>query len=180
MPNPLIGTRRLNTGKPADDRPHATPPRPEAYVGDNNPYRGTNEHGVEPARPYDDPYTGDDAWEDTTSGVFEPEKAPLNPVPVEIVTRYARELRRFHVQRPRINAGTVSSLAGRNDARSSLTINNISASVIYIGNTESVADFTGFPVAAGGVLNLNTEDAVYAYCASDASVAVIEEFSVKE
>lgn len=176
MPNPFMRLGTPSMSKAADERPHAVPPVPEEYVGDNNPYRGIENHGVEPTgKPL-----ADIEYDEEVPGFYEAVKEEPDPIPVRIVNVSGRELHRFNTWQDRIQAGTVRAVAGRNTARNSIVILNTGTDTIYIGSSESVASYTGFPVNAGGTLSLNTEDAIYAYAAAEQSVAVIEEFSVKE
>lgn len=178
MPNPLIGSARLNTGKRADDRPHATPPVLEAYEGDNNAYRGTQDHGV-PSKSLAIAID-DDEWEDTVSGEMEIEKEPVAPVPVRIVSEYTREFRKFQTGRGTVGT-TGTRIVGRRNGRTACLIVNNGANTIYIGDTESVQPSTGFPIGAGGSITVNAEAAVYAIAETDANaIAIWDEFSVKE
>ena len=176
MPNPFMRIGTPSVSKKADDRPHAVEPIPEEYVGENNPYRGIQDHGVEPTGK---PIGGPD-YEDDIPAFYEEVKPDADPVPVRIVSAGGRELRRFNTWQEAVAAGTVRMIAGRNNARNSIVILNTGTDTIYVGSSESVASYTGFPVGAGGTLSLNTEDAVYAYAAAQQTVACIEEFSVKE
>lgn len=184
MPNPLIGSRPLNTGKRADDRPHAQRPREESWVGDNNPYRGTNDHGVPSSHPEEMELPD---WEDTTSGVYEPEKEPVAPIPVTVVRTFARELRRFNTRQAVIPAaGVVVNLVGRNTARSRVTIKStaVAPATVWIGNDESIAaGLNAFPLSVAEKI-IDTEDPVYACqdlaSATPLTVYILEEFVVQE
>lgn len=182
MPNPLIGSRPLNVGKRADDRPHATPPVMEAYEGDNNAYRGIEDHGVPSSRSLavaiDDDYN-----EDSVSGIYVPEKPDPDPIAVRIVDLAKRELRRFNSYTEIIPAGgQARMIAGRNPARTKITF--MATANWFIGNTESLSSFNSFLVAANGTRDMTTEDAVFACQAPDAVapllIYVLEEFTVRE
>ena len=63
-----------------DDRPKRVAPIPEEYAGWNNPYRGTNHHGVDIENPYQEPLI------QTTDDVDEYEHTvPAAPIPVTLV-----------------------------------------------------------------------------------------------
>ena len=63
-----------------DDKPKRVAPIPEEYAGWNNPYRGTNHHGVDIESPYREPLI------QTTDDVEEYEHtAPAAPIPVTLV-----------------------------------------------------------------------------------------------
>lgn len=177
MPNPLIGSARLNTGKRADDRPHAVPPVPEEYEGTNFPYRGTNEHGVEP---HSMPHEFLPEWDDTVSGEYEPEIAPVDPVPVRVVERYTRELKTWQPIRTIIPALETRMILGQDNTRTSAVITNLGTETIYIGDTVGVRDYTGFPVNAGGTFSFGAETAVYAYATVDTGIAIAVESTVRE
>lgn len=182
MPNPLLGAVRLNTGKPADDRPHAIPPVPEHYAGENFPYRGTETHGV-PVHASGEPLA--DLYEDNASGTYEPAPEPEAVVPVRIVDVSGRELRRFRTGQEILDSTTASivrMLVGRNPARTSVSIKNTGAQTMYIGETESVAAYTGYPIPAGVEKVFSHEDAIYAVAVSGqaTTVAMLEEFTVRE
>lgn len=182
MPNPLIGSIRLNTTKKVDaNRPHAVDPRPEAYTGENIPYRGTETHGV----PITVGPDGFDGYEDMHSGEYEPQEPEPDPVAVRIVTQGGRELRRFRTGTEILDstaAPIVRMIAGRNPARTQITIKNTGAGIVYIGESESVASYTGFAIAAGALQALNAEDAIYAVAAAGTTgtLSLLEEFTVRE
>ncbi len=162
MPNPFIGSTRLNTGKPADDRPHAVEPRPEAVVGTNFPYRGMNDHGVPVEHVDPVSFAG---YEDTQAGVYEPAEEIPDPIPVRVVREFTRELRRsrtaqFVVDGTGTSSALVQMIAGRNPARTSISVKNFGAQTVWIGESESVATFTGYPIAAGVEKVFNHEVAI--------------------
>ncbi len=184
MPNPLLGPnlgRRLVTSKPVDDRPHAVEPLPEAYVGDNNPYRGVVDHGV-PVSGSPDGFHG---YADTISGVYEPERDEPDPIPVRVVNVAGRELRRFRTGQEILDSTTglvARMLAGRNLARVDISIKNTGAQTMWIGENESVALYTGYPLAAGAEKVFTHQDAIFAVAASGqtTTVAILEQFTVRD
>lgn len=183
MPNPLIGTVRLNTSKRGmTDRPqHAETPVIESYVGENNAYRGINDHGVaQQSAP--EPAPG---YEGMTSGVYEEEEPEKEPIAVRIVSQSARELRRFRTGTEFVDSTTAlvaRMVIGRNSARVLVKVKNTSANLVYFGETESVTTYTGYPLAAGAEQTFNCEDPVWFVAAAGLSVtlAIYEEFTVTE
>lgn len=182
MPNPLFGAARLNTTKDATtDRPQAVPPRLESYEGENNAYRGIQDHGVESiSRP-----DGFDGYEDMHSGEFEPAKPDPDPVAVRIVDLSGKELRRFQTRQVPFLNGEVKQIVGRNPSRTKVQLMMWSSGTIFIGNSDGVRSYTGYPLSEGPV-TLNTEDEVWACGNPDdpptnqLAIVVLEEFTVKE
>lgn len=182
MPNPLIGSARLNTGKRADDRPHAIPPTPEHYAGENFQYRGTETHGVpvdESAEPLHDLY------ENNASGRYEPAPEPVEPIPVFVVSQSGRELRRWRTGQEILDSTSAlvtRMLVGRNPARNSVTVKNTGAQTMYVGETESVAAYTGYPIPSGVEKTFYHEDPIFAVAVAGqaTTVAIYEEFTVRE
>lgn len=178
--NPLLNTR-LNTGKSPQTRPEAIPPVPEEYVGDNNPYRGIESHGV--ARTVEP--TPIEGYGATQPGItyVKPEKDE-DPVPVRIVQAHGREIRDW-----RPHTGSVGSqglmILGRNEARSSVLVQNQdAANSIYISATpiDSVnCDILGFELKAGQSVTINSENEVYAVAkvAGPTKWQAIEHYSVE-
>lgn len=182
MPNPFLSATQLNrTKRNMTDRPTPETPRPESYVGENNPYRGTNDHGVESAS-HPEFFTG---YEEMHSGEYRDEPHHVEAIPVIIVHSGARELRQFRVGIEFVDStnGLVARLiAGRNDARTELRITNNGAGLVYYGETESVTPYTGYPVPAGKEVIFRGEVAVWfvAAAGTSAPLAIHEEYTVVE
>lgn len=183
MPNPFIRLGGQVQSKPVDDRPEATPPVPEHYVGTNNPYRGIEDHGV---KPNNDPSpTG--AWADNHEGFTYVKEDPAQaPIDVHVVNLYARELRKCRVHVMSVNGSRTQQFVGRNEARQSITFrNNDAALSVFIGITISMnTALNGFELKPGQDLTLFTEDELFVLgTAVDPlvqRVQAIEQYSVKE
>lgn len=183
MPNPFIRLGSQVQSKPAEDRPTPIPPVLEKYAGENNPYRGIESHGVaandEPSPP--------GAWADNHEGFTYVEEPPMqDPIPVEIVTKYAREFRRFRIHRMSVDNTHGVQFVGRNDARTSILIQNRdAANSVFIQERPTDPNngpAYGFELAKGEELTLFSEAPVYIVGNNAAMVTVqaIEYYSVKE
>lgn len=178
--NPLISTR-MNTGKQPQDRPQAIPPVPEEYVGDNNPYRGTESHGV--ARTVEP--TPIEGYGATQPGVtyVKPEKDE-EPVPVRIVQSFGREIKDWRAHTGSVGTQGITIL-GRNEARSSVLVQNQdAANSLYIAANpiDSVnCDILGFELKPGQSVTINSENEVYAVAkvAGPSKWQAIEHYSVE-
>lgn len=78
-------------------------------------------------------------------------------------------------------ASTATLVANSRPLRHAITINNTSASTVFVGDTSAVTATTGGPVASGQALTLDTTDQIYAITATGtAAVGVIETFGGTE
>lgn len=143
MPNPLLSFMRNVSKKPPRHPGIAgvkerdiiyTEPLEEAYEGDNNAWRGTEQHGVKSpqhATAYD---TGDTQRDAENAGVVDyaeiPE--PVQAIPVEIVNQFARELRDHREYQFPVGANA-QQIVGANDKRSRVTIRNIAQTTTPAG-----------------------------------------------
>lgn len=163
-------------------------PIPERSYAPVFPYRGTEQHGV-PVE--DQPWIPQDAdaqsWEGEVA--YDPEVEPIQPVPVIIVERSEREIRSWRsvVQGVRLNLSTL--IVGQNDRMSRVRIRNLVSvddtdMVIWIGHNANVGPLAGWPVYPQEIVELSTEEEVYAVLdpnassATNADVAIIIEHSV--
>lgn len=176
--NPFVKTGSANLGK-VPVRPEAIEPVPEAYVGTNHPYRGTETHGVEDTV---DPLPG---LEYGTGRLIEYDDPPTEPapIPVKIVTEGGREIKRF---RPVISyaGGTTSiqprMILGADDARSQATIKNINTAIVWIGHEPEYATaLSGYPLRQYETYVTQTQEQVYASIeqAADAQVHILIEYA---
>lgn len=136
-------------------------PLPEAYVGDNNPYRGIEQHGVEAdTRPQGVPGYGD------TVAVQFMEPAPLqDPVPVIVVNESPKELHSWDTT-PFTVTERMMQVMGRDERRTSLVITNEGPNTVYLAPRPTSGTYMGFPLAMDATLSLDTEDEVWGVCAA--------------
>jgi hypothetical protein len=181
-----------NQGPPAPER---IQPEPEKVAGPVFPYRGQEQHGVESeSHPWPEPKT---EARDNQPGYQA--MAPIkeqDPIPVTIVTEYGRELRKWrtishHVSGP---AGNVVQLVGRLPGRTRIRIQNTKAfnetaphPTVRVSHDPSILTNPqwGFQILPGAILELVTEDPVYAtvetwFDASwDIPVMITEEYRIE-
>ncbi len=152
----------------------------EEYAGENFPYRGIETHGVKPTvDPTDVP-----EW--LTEGrvvpiAYVPANVEIDPVPVHIVNLGSDEERKW---RTAVSyAGTVpSQVIGRNTARTSLKIQNLSTNpgTIYVSPDSSVSAFTGYPLVPGAYIELKSHEEVWAVSTVDNTIlSVLWEYTVE-
>lgn len=172
MPNPF--TRVKVTSQEPPERPHAIDPVPEHVKGDNNPYRGLESHGV----PADNEPTPPGMWADNHEG-FNYVEPPLevDPIPVEIVTRYGREFRRHRMHRMSIDNTHGVQFIGRNESRTSIVLQNRdAANSIFISHAPIDAQnfaIAGWELAKGESVTINSQAAIFAV-GSNAAVATLQ------
>lgn len=165
MPSPF--TRLPKAQSKVDvDRPVAVTPVPERVRGHVFPYRGMETHGVPPENDSQDPEGY--GWMEEQRGVpydYEPAPDPPDPIPVYMVNRNGREMRRFRVTRVTAGANTdvARAMLGRDPMRRSMIIKNTSADPVYIGHDQmSASPMHGFPLAQNETLTLSGEEPFYA------------------
>lgn len=160
MPNPFVRTGGANTSKTDVDRPVALTPVPERVAGDVFAYRGMEPHGVEPTATYEPPQ--DYSSEVDEHQDYESEIEPETPVPVYVVQRGGRELRRFRATRAFASENTKqpSMVVGGDSLRRKVTIVNMHATdAIWVGHDQnSASPMHGFPVAAGQSWETDSND----------------------
>lgn len=177
MRNPLLLVPR-NQSRETDTNKGAIEPVPESYEGTNNPYRGIEAHGVDPTETPRDPV----GWAEGVPVVYEDEQQPTEVVPVEIVsgTRELKRVRFFHAYATTPDAKQV---VGLDESRSKVSIKNLGASTVYIGNEAVTAGLMhGWPLAQNESKEFTDQDELYAWSshATDAMpLAVIVEYAVK-
>lgn len=192
MPNPLMRAGRTNTshGNTAvypdsiTEHPEPATPIAETYAGDNNPYRGTEQHGVEDNNePHPTPgYTTRNVPVRT-----DPPPPNYDPIPVRIVEEGGREIRSMRtVVMFAPNSGNAALILGRDENRTFARFKNPDeAQVIYINHNPHTVDsaaMNGFPVGPGEHYETQTQEEVYASApgGSEANyvVPMIIEFSI--
>ncbi len=152
------------------DAPHVS-----KQIAFNNPYRGSEMHGVQPTG---DQYTKSaDEW-DFYSPAEEPAPHLPDPIAVKIVDESPRELRGFRAYQTTVNAQP-STIATKQPRRKKLAIQNMSATVtVFIGQGVNVNAFEGWPILPGAIYSFEqVERAVWGVSAdgSQVQIAVIQE-----
>lgn len=183
MPNPLTRVGTPVQSKNVPDRPEPVAPIPESVKGDNNPYRGLEDHGV-PSNNHPSP---PGAWADNHEG-FTYVKAPLeqDPIPVRIVNEHGNEYREFRIHRMSIDNTHGVMFVGRNDARTSIEIQNrdaVNSVFIQARPTDPVnGPIYGFELAKGESHTFITQAPIHIVGNNAAMVTVqaIEYFTVQE
>lgn len=185
MPSPFLGGRVV-TSKTDVDRPVAIEPVEEHYAGDNNPYRGIENHGV----------ASDNQWRETDEDmpdhdgrlvtVYETDEDTPDPIPVVVVNESSRERRAFRnvtgYAGGTDNGGRARMLLGQDSSRSQATIRNKSlGAVIWINDTpETATPMSGYPIEQGAAYVTYSQEAIYATVdtAADLLVPVAIEYRV--
>ena len=182
MPNPLTRVVTPVQSKPVQDRPEPVAPIPESVKGDNNPYRGLEDHGV----PSDNKPAPPGTWADNHEG-FTYVKPPReqDPIPVEIVNEYGSEYRRYRIHRMSIDNTRGMQFVGRNDARTSILVQNRDAAnsiFIYHAPVDPYNTAQAFELAAKEDITLMTQAPIYVVGSNAAmcTVQAIEYYSVQE
>lgn len=137
-------------------------PRVERYAGHNNPYRGTEEHGVAPT----------EEWSDvprhaTEAAVFLPPDEEQAPIPVKVVTESGSERVLWRGQSVPVG-DTPTRVAGGHEKRRNLQIRNDGPNAVFLGSQGSDANpITGYKLPSGQSVTLaNTHDDVWAIAAA--------------
>lgn len=174
MPNPLM----TNKGKTRTQEVQKHEPVIEQFAGENNPYRGTNDHGV-PVK-VNPPEMPD--WDNPEIVEYEAEERLPEPVPVRIVSESAKELRKWRHTNEFVDS-TQRRIVGAWDKRTTLKIANQGPATVFIAPDSNVSAMNGYPLAAGKDISLTTTDDVWAIVVddteTDAHVAVLMEYTVE-
>ncbi len=159
MPNPFVRIGATNVGHQPQER---FQPIPESYVGDNNPYRGIENHGVDPTC---DPREIEEYQDSQIKVHYEDEPEIPDPIPVRIVTEKSIELHRWRVVRTMTKENEAVQLLGRMRTRTIMQIKNLDATkTLYLAPEINLATSTfGWPVAPGEKFDLDNvpDDEVY-------------------
>lgn len=157
MPSPFNRFPANMSKNPPKDR--AIEPTPESYEGYNNPYRGTEMHGVEPT---DDPRPVPGYGSGRTVE-YDPPLPEPEPIPVVVVHTGARELRRSRIYQSSANVGAPTQIVGRDESRILVKLKNLGASVVWIGHDDNIANAQhGWPLAENETYESPTQDTLYA------------------
>lgn len=179
MRNPLTQRQSVTSKKP--NRPQATEPVVESYVGDNHPYRGTEAHGVkDTTEPLEDmDYSeGRPVMYDEPSEIDEPD-----PIPVVVVNRSGRERRKMRTiigYAGGTDFGSARRVLGEDESRTNARIKNTQAQTVYLGSEPHLAKSGyGYPLAQNETYDTRTQEEVFASVdnATDVALPVIIEYS---
>lgn len=153
-------------------------PIPEHYSGDNNPYRGTEDHGVPPTvddAPIDSPELDYIHMQDFD---YPAEKHKQDPVPVYVVNDSPIEEKRIVVTQNPVGDIRPVRIAGQDRNRIRVRI-LVDGSPIYFNNDANVSVQTGALLVAnaGTYQEIITTEEIWAICgtATTAVVYVINE-----
>lgn len=184
MPNPFIKAGPANTSRNAGTDREPLEPVPEEYVGDNNPYRGIESHGVTPTfRPA--PTTG---YSETLDVEYEEPVTGPEPVPVQIIQSGPRFRRIFRADGHQYNYdhfnGKPFMLLPREEHRTRVQI--ISTNGLwefYIGHSDQMKDWIGgYPLSGGRDVIIQSTEPIWALIADVAAtnmrIAYIAEYEI--
>jgi hypothetical protein len=136
-------------------------PVPEEYEGENQPYRGIQEHGVTPD---ETPMRTPPHNEGRPVTYEAPVEEPV-PVPVRIVGEYGREIRLGQTDAVTLVKGQTRQLLGKDDKRISALIRNLDeAETVYIGFTDNISAYAGgYPLEPDQEISLIVQGAVWVF-----------------
>jgi hypothetical protein len=164
MPSPFT-RRQAATSKTDVDRPVAVTPVPESVKGHVFAYRGMETHGVDPNNTNVDPE--EYGWMEEERGVivdYEPAEEAIDPIPVFIVQKGGKELRRWRSMTATAVTDRVSCVLSADPFRRKVVIKNTSTDVVYVGHEQTTASaMHGYPLAQNETLTLESQDSVYAF-----------------
>jgi hypothetical protein len=178
MPNPFV---RLpgNLSREQDADKGAIVPVPEEYEGFNLPYRGIETHGVEPnAEPRE--FQG---YAEGREVEYESPQPPTDVVPVRIVeTGNTRELRKSRFYHEYATVNNARPVVGFDDSRSKVTIRNLGATRVWIGDSaETASTMHGTPLDEHEKLESTTQDTLFAlsgHAADSMELSIMVEYSI--
>lgn len=177
MPNHLYN-KELNIGSNPEDRPIPEDVIMQYEEGDNNPYRGIENHGVKHHSEWPMPP------ENEGEGVLEHTvELPPEPIPVRIVTSGGNEIRSWIVRRDFVSPSPqCSRILPKSTNRTKALIRNTGTATIYIAPEPLSNSQFGYPIPTGYEMPYNQEGEIWAITDDPAqqSVALLIEFSIKE
>lgn len=164
MANPLLSKQKATSTDPTDRQ---VTPIAERYEGQNWPYRGMENHGVEPTNKPDD-MPGYDGTIPVELVMMDP---PPDPIPVKIVGEGGRQLTDWTVSTFTVFANAVRVLdADRNGRRKTALVKNLGPNTAYVGpSSESASGFMAWKLGVGESLSTNVDTDVYAVAAAATS-----------
>lgn len=148
-------------------------PIPDSVAGANLPYRGQVNHGV----PYDgvNPIDESQYWSEEETD-YEDEAQAVDPIPVRVVNRGAREINRFSTRQFTTAIGVPIQVADRNESRTSITIKCGVNDPLFIGDA-NISLFSGFRLDPSVSHVLKTTEPVYVISSAVDTFTVLEEWS---
>lgn len=170
-----------------DDEKRPIEPIPEGYVGHNNPYRGTEPHGVPHG---DDAILPDDLEDDVNPPIHYEKPIDLpDPIAVRIVQEYSRE-RRHHREYGFSCGTTPFQVLARNDNRKRVVLKNVGAGTIryshdigLLGYRDGAPQTNNFVLGAASREDIYSTEPIYVVSDSDAPttmLSIMEEYVIDE
>ncbi len=151
------------------------PPIPEHYAGDNNPYRGTEAHGVQKTV---DPLLLESGTAEATKHVeYVALPKEQDPVPVIIVQEKRNELKTLRTYNYLVRINYPVCIVQRREGRIQVRIHNLDGTnKIYVGKNDTMLALMGFPILPNTNLDLwDHEDEVWAIAeTADINIRVLE------
>lgn len=138
-------------------------PVPERAFAPVFPYRGIEQHGVPvDAKPWIPTDADAQSWEGEE--VYDPEYVPIQPIPVVVVNDNEREVRSW---RTAVHSVTnrPAMIVGQNERMMRVRLRNMASAAdmrVWISHESSVGPLNGWPLNANDVLEINTEEEIYA------------------
>lgn len=156
-------------------------PIPERSFAPVFPYRGTQQHGVpvenQPWIPHD---AEAQSWEGEV--VYDPEYVPIQPIPVVIVNESQEEIRSWRAVTHSVRLDGAALVVGQNPRMTRVRLRNTAAAdsdlVVWIGHESNVGNLSGWPVYPGEMLELLTEEEVYAIVDRNAQDGTYADLSI--
>lgn len=135
------------------NRPDQVKPVPEHYEGENQPYRGTETHGVKPTEGVDaGAYYAEMQQDDGPDDVqYVAPDEELEPIAVRVVQKTSRERLSWRAVRF-IVGDTPQQILGRHERRKNVRIRvhgALDGDPVYIGNESGLRPYTGYLIPAG-------------------------------
>lgn len=184
MPNPLMRTGTPKTAEPhavVDPSPSDEALRPlvESVQGGrfNNPYRGMEDHGIDPTGQLNPPPDYDGVADEE----YDEPEPPIDPIAVYVVNPAGRTDKHFRVNVAyAMPGGTL--VIGQDETRTGVRLHNASGSIVYISSRPEMASAAdGWPIGANAEMALETMDAIYAGTAAmnsdPAKLVILSEYS---
>lgn len=158
---------------PQGNTAYALRPIPENYQAEVFPYRGIQQHGVSPSRSVEPP---EEMLEGGRVKIAPPDH-DIAPVPVRIVQPGTKEYQQWRAFQAYAGPAP-SQVVNRKENRKSLTLRNVSTTVVvWLGPDANLTKQTGYPLAPGATFSLDGEAEVWGI-SDDATVVLLAGFFV--
>lgn len=172
MPNPFSRSQ-LVTSKTNVERPKPITPVLERVQGENHPYRGLEDHGVDNVYDPTDPVTNTVDIDGRPVKIeYVPEEKIPEPVPVRIVQESSREYRQFWTDRITLSDGRSSILGRDNNRITARVVNTDAAKTVWIASNNADLALRGYPLGPGKELPISGEMPVYAMATDGTGVVL--------